>query len=109
MSDNTTPLGDLTKLMLFFGKVSEVHLKNLQSFPFIYFNGLTEAKLDYSIATTDKNEATTFIYDLSLSLESNDMLDKRYKALESAVRGLFWKEAGIQIKINGEEVYKSDN
>lgn len=105
MSDQ---LGDLTKLMLFFGKVSEVHIKNLQSFPYIYFNDVKEAKLDYSVATTDKIQPTEFKYDLTLDLATNDQLDKRYKGLETAVRALFWKEARIQVSINGEEEYHSE-
>ena len=108
MAEETPPIGDLTKLMLFFGKVSEVHIRNLQSYPYIFFNELKECKLDYSIATVDKSEPTTFSYDLILNLESNDRLEKRYSALESAVRKLFWKEAQIKVSINGKEVYKSE-
>lgn len=108
MSDKTPSIEDLTKLTLFFGKVSEVHLKNLKSFPFIYFNQISEAKLDYSVATRGEEGDTLFSYDLSLDLAHNDHVDKRYKALESAIRSLFWKEAKVLIKINGKEVYKSE-
>ena len=108
MSDQSPPPGDLTKLMLFFGRIPETHIKSLQSYPFIYFNDLKEAKLDYVVAK-DKNGETIFSYDLSLNLEPNDHLDKRYKALEVAVRNLFWKEAKIKITINGQEAYKSES
>jgi len=106
LSDNTPPLGDLTKLGLFFGRVSELHLKNMQSFPWIFFNDLKEVKLDYDIATT-KEGASVVSYDLSV-LKENDNLDKRYGALESAIRHLFWKEVKVKISINGKEVYKSE-
>ena len=99
---------DDTKLMMFFGRVPEHYVKTLEAYPFIYFNDVKEAKLDYSVETTDKIKPTTFSYDLTTSLESNDFLDKRYKALEFAIRKLFWKEVQIQIKINGNEVYKSE-
>lgn len=90
-------------------RLSEVHTKNLQAFPFIFFNDHTaDPKLDYSIETTDKSKPSTFSYDLNLSLVTNDHLDKRYKALEDAVRALFWKEVVLEIKINGKEVYKSE-
>ena len=109
MSDKTPSLQDLTKLVLFSGRLSEVHIKNLQAFPFIYFNAhIDHPKLDYSIETTDKTKPTIFSYSFSFNLESNDQLDKRYKALESAVRSLFWKEVKIEVKINGKEVYKSE-
>jgi hypothetical protein len=94
--------------MLFLGRVPETHLKSLQAWPFIFFNDVHESKLDYEIETTDKEKPTTFQYDLTLKLESNDHLDKRYKGLERAVRDLFWKEATIKVLINGKEVYKSE-
>lgn len=103
------PIGDLTKLMIFFGRVPETHLISLKSFPFIFFNDHTEApKLDYSVATKKEDDDTSFKYSLNIKLESNDELEKRYKALEKAVRDLFWKEAKVSIDINGKEVYKSE-
>lgn len=109
MSEENQSVADLTKLMLFFGKLSEVHVNNIKSFPFIYFNEHTaDPKVDYSVATTDKSQPTVFSYELSLNLEANDHLNKRYKGLETAIRKLFWKEAKVEIKINGEEVYKSE-
>lgn len=94
---------------MFFGRIPETHIKSLQSYPWIFFNDLTEAKLDYSVETTDKSKPTLFVYDLiSNPVNNNDQLDKRCKALEDSVRKLFWKEAKIQIKLNGEEVFKSE-
>ena len=100
---------DLTKLVMFSGRLSSVHVKNLEAFPFIYFNDhIEDPKLEYSIATTDKTEPTLFSYYLQLNLETNDHLDKRYKALEEALRSLFWKEVKLEVKINGKEGYKSE-
>ncbi len=95
--------------MVFFGRVPETHLISLKSFPFIFFNDHTEApRLDYSVATKKEDDYTYFKYSFNIKLESNDQLEKRYRALETAVRDLFWKEAKIQININGKEVYKSE-
>lgn len=100
---------DLIKLMLFFGRIPETHLKSIQSYPFIYFNEHKEdPKLDYFIATKKEDGETVFSYDLSLDLEKNDHLEKRYKGLELAIQQLFYKEAKVKIKINGKEVYKSE-
>ena len=99
-------LKDMTKLGAFFGRISEVHVKNMQSFPWIFFNDLKEVKLDYNIATK-KEDSSIVSYDLQIDGE-NDNLSKRYEALESAIRGLFWKEVKIEVKINGQEVYKSE-
>lgn len=105
MSDTAKP-GDLTKLMMFFGRIPETHIKALQSYPWIFFNDLKEVKLDYNIATK-KEEQSLISYDLYIDKE-NDHMPKRYEALERAVRDLFWKEVKTQIKINGEEVYRSE-
>lgn len=105
MSNQPSP-GDLTKLMLFFGKVPETHIESLKGFPFIFFNGLKEAKIEHDIYTTKENPGL-ISYHLTLS-EINYNLDKRYLALESAIRSLFWKEIKLNLSINGEEVFKSE-
>lgn len=108
MSNNTTP-EELTKLALFLGRIPETHIKSLEAFPFIYFNGVTEVKLDYSVETSNKAAPTLFSYSLLFSDDaSNNHMHKRYKALEQAVRDLFWKEALIEIKISDVGVYKSE-
>jgi hypothetical protein len=100
-------IADLTKLGLFFGRISEVHIKNLKAFPFIFFNGVSKtSNMDYDIATK-KDQDSTISYNLDMT-EENDHLDKRYKAIETAVRDLFWKEMKVKISINGKEVYKSE-
>ena len=101
-----TPLADITKLGLFLGRVSEVHLKNLKSFPWIFFNGLSQVGLDYDIAST-KEGVSSVSYDLAVGQE-NDNLPKRYQALEAAVRSLFWKDVKVAVSINGKEVFKSE-
>lgn len=102
-------MSDLARLVMFSGRISSAHVKNLEAFPFIFFNGhIKDPQLDYSIETTDKNKPTVFTYVFTLNLEANDHLDKRYKALEEALRSLFWKEVVLEVKINGQEVYKSE-
>ena len=91
---------------MFLGRVSEVHLVNMKSFPWIFFNDLADFKLDYDIASTKEGNSVVS-YDLSI-VKENDSLDKRYKALESAIRTLFWKEVKIKISVNGKEEYKSE-
>ena len=90
---------------IFLGRLSETHIKNLQSFPFIYFNGLTEAKLDYDVAQS-KDGSSYISYGLTLT-EDNDHIAERYKALETSIRALFWKEIQLRLSINGKE-YKNE-
>lgn len=99
-------IADLTKLGLFFGRISEVHMENLKAFPFIFFNDVLKATMDYEIATK-KDQDSTISYDVHVSKE-NDHLEHRYKAIETAVRDLFWKEMKVRVSINGKEVYKSE-
>jgi hypothetical protein len=89
--------------MLFTDRLSDIHVKNLEAFPFIYFVGVHEAKLDYDIDT--KGGPSYIHYDLTLT-DENDSLDARFKALEVAVQALFWKEMVLHLSINGEE-YKN--
>ena len=107
MSEESSPMGDLTRLMLFFGRLSEVHVKNLQSFPFIYFNGVKEVKLDYSIGTK-RDDMSLIDFEIHTN-EDNDLLDKRFKGLETAVRALFWKEIKIKATLLPQnEVFQSE-
>lgn len=106
MSDQTPSHGDLTKLMLFFGKIPETHVKSMEQYPFIFFNYVTKVEIEYNIATS-KESNSLVSYSLTLSKE-NGNLPNRFNALEAAIRALFWKEVKIQVKINGEEVYKSE-
>lgn len=100
-----TSLKDLRNLMMFFGRVPETHVKNLQSQPFIYFDGVKEANVDYDLDTKAKSWFVK--YDLTLDKEP-DFLTERSKGLEKAIRLLFWKEVVLHIAINNKEVYKSE-
>lgn len=105
MSDQPS-IRDLNKLLFFSDKLSNVHVENLKTFPFIYFNGVTEAKLEHDISVKKELPSTVY-YDLTTDQENN-FPEKRYSALESAVRSLFWKEVKVKIAINGKEVFKSE-
>jgi hypothetical protein len=97
---------DLTKMVMFSGRISEVHMENLKRFPFIFFNGVTKVKLQHDISTV-KNTPSVISYDIVLDGENNHP-EKRYLALQDAVRSIFWKEMQVKISINGKEVYKSE-
>lgn len=105
LNDNQN--SELKRLMIATGRLPETLWRTLQNYPFIFFNDVKEAKIDYSIATKP-SESTTFEYNIILNTESNNCIEKRYKGIEKAIRDLFWKEAQIKISINGQEVYKSE-
>jgi hypothetical protein len=97
---------ELNQLMIFSRQLSSVHVESIKSYPFIFFNGLTEVKVDHDISLVVDGPSLVS-YDLTLK-EENDHLEKRYKALESALRSLFWKELKIKVSINSQEAYKSE-
>lgn len=87
------------------GRVSEVHVKNMKSFPWMFFNDITEVQLDYNIGV--KREDISWISYNILTSKDNDQLSKRYSALEAAVRALFWKEMEVRLSLNNE-VFKNE-
>ena len=95
--------------MLFFGRVSEVHIKNLKAFPFIYYSDVTEAKLDYSVETQKENKEKSLIsFEISTS-KNNDHLKKRFEGIETAVRALFWKDMKVKVTLLPQnEVFQSE-
>lgn len=104
--DNKVPsIRDLNALGMFAGRISEPQVKSMQSYPFIFFNTVQKVSIDYEIAQT-KSVQSYVSYDLTLT-EDNDQLPKRFEALQSALRSLFWKELDLKLFINGKE-YKNE-
>ena len=123
-SDNNAAniVKDMAKLVLVAGKISDVHVKNLQMYPLIYFDGVKEAKIDYDLshkadALVDKDNNLTInapyrhnvvTYYLTLFPGAkNDNLDKRFAALEASIRTLFWKDVILEVFMDEKIVYKS--
>lgn len=97
-------------------------------FPFVFFNGLKEAQIDYDFSNNqtieteedikkleitykfNKVDTRHFCVSYSLTLdqsETNPHIEKRYAALENAVRTLFWTETRIRVTINGKLEFES--
>ena len=122
---------EMAKLSVLSGKLTEVQLKNLKMFPLVFFNGVTSALLDYNLEVGQpevdykiyknkknepdiryemKKEKPRSFVSYRLSLEenaSNDHLEKRFAALEKAVRDIFWKEVKVKVFINSNLAYES--
>lgn len=113
---------DMAKLILVSGKISEVHVKNLQMYPLIYFDGVKEAKIDYDLshkadALVDKDNNLTVnapqrnnVVSYHLTMHPNALnlnLVNRFGALEASVRTLFWKDVIVELYMDGKLVHKS--
>lgn len=116
---------DQAKLSLLTDKISSMQEKNLKMYPFVFFEDVTSAEIHYDLSNDlaidtevkDKELKYKFgearmkhlkvIYKLNLDERLNNYLDKRFQAIESSVRNLFWKEVAVEVYFNGKQVYKS--
>ncbi len=98
----SSQLKDLAKGIIFSGRISEFHLDNLSKYPFIFFEDIKEASLEYSVpdmADFDKGrEKPEIIYRIIFNPSPRmDNLDKRIKAIEGAVRTLLWPDTEVKL------------
>lgn len=104
MSKSEEKVRELAKLSILSNRISEFHEKNLKSYPFIFFNGVEEAAIDYDLERGKENYVK---FKLTVQEGKNLFLDKRLSALDQSVKNLFWKEVYTSVVLNGKEVYNS--
>jgi len=106
-------LKEMARLTALSGRVSDVQLKNLQFFPLVFFEGITEVKIEYdlmpqkSIDDEPTKSNSLISYHLTLDELKNSNLEERFLALEKSVRTLFWSDTVLEIYFNKKIVYKS--
>jgi len=118
---------EMAKLSLASNRISEVQEKNLKMYPLIFFDGVKKAEIDYDFTNnqtveTEEDRKNLEIkykfnkldtkhfrvsYYLTVDESPNEMIEKRFKALEDSVRNLFWKETKVEVFINGSKKYES--
>lgn len=112
---------DMAKLVLMSGKISEMHEKNMKMYPFVYFEGVKEVKIDYDLShradalVDNKNNLTVnspirnnvVTYYIILDEAAQTSLDKRFSALEASIRTLFWNDVMVEVFFNDSIKYKS--
>jgi hypothetical protein len=105
MSDMEQKVRELAQLSILSNRISKVHEKNLRAYPFIFFNGVKDAKVDYELERGSKNHVK---FSLFLKEDSdNPLLEKRFEALDQSIKNLFWKEVTVSIELNGKKVFDS--
>lgn len=122
MSDDIeSQVKGMAALVLSSGRLSEFHEKNLKMYPLIYFNAITEVKIEYDLAVRhdadvdNKNNLTLkkplqnciVSFFLKLDESQQDSLQKRFDALEHSVRVLLWKDLPVEVYFNDKIVFKS--
>lgn len=131
---------EMAKMSLMSNKINPIQEKNLKMFPFVFFDGVKEAKIEYDFTNNNTVETEEVVnteedvkkgkdkleikykfhkvdtrhfcvsYSLSIDLSADNFsIDKRYSALENAVRNLFWTETRVRITVNDELKYESKN
>jgi hypothetical protein len=123
LSEIDQKVKDMAKLAIYSNRISEIHEKNLMTWPFVFFEGVRSVKIDYDLSRTDSvdldklnnltvNKPTnqSFVkYFLTIDEKiENHHLDKRFSALVKAVRDIFWKNITVEIAFNDKVVHKSE-
>jgi hypothetical protein len=102
LSSHEDQVRELAKLAVLSGRISEFHERNLNAYPFIFFNGVSEAAISYDLEKGGKNQIT-FKLTLKASADNLD-LDKRINALERSIKNLFWKDIEVSVYMDGKRV-----
>jgi hypothetical protein len=119
---------DMARLSILEDKLNDIQVHNLRMFPLIFFNGVTEARIEYdfkherSVVEYEKDVKKLEIkykfhkpdtdhsiaYHISLDeKQDNSHLEKRFFAIEKAVRDLLWKNITVSVFFNEKLVYES--
>jgi|SRR6202158_2035052 len=122
LSDLKQKLQEMAQLSILANRISEVQEKNLKMFPLVFFDNVAEAKVDYDLGhgikenTKEVNHASRvsyyILYGMNIPLLKNDdanSLRNRCLNLQNAVRQLFWKDIKVEVYINREKVYESED
>jgi hypothetical protein len=106
-------LREMAQLTALSGRISSIQIHNLKMFPLVFFDAVDEVRISYDllpIKTVEDEPVKNNLlvaYHLTLDESKNENLDKRYSALESSVRNLFWNDVSVEVFFNGHIKYKS--
>lgn len=105
---------EMAKLTVLSGRINELQQKNLKSFPLVYFNGVSKVEVDYDLSTAQGSELgkasnkSSVSYYLTIDEKaSNFNIEKRFEALASSVRSLFWSNIKITVYFNNLRVFEN--
>lgn len=129
-SDTELQIRDMAKLTMLENKINDVQVQNLRMFALVFFDGVVEAQIDYDFAVIKPaveyeedvkkldikykfkkpEHNSKVIYNLTLdSKHENASMDRRFEALTTSVRNLFWKEVKVIVYLNGKLAFETKN
>jgi hypothetical protein len=114
LSDLREKLQQEAQLTIFSNRISEKQEKNLKLWPFCFFESVSTVNIEYDLGhgidedTKQINHKSTITYYLVLDEEANKhALDKRFAALGTSVRALFWKDIIVKVYFNDKLVFEN--
>lgn len=106
-------LQEMAQLTIFSGRLNELQQKNMEMYPFVYFNGVKSVKINYDLLQIKPSEEgpvsnnSTVSYYLTIDeSQPNAHMDNRFLALESSVRTLLWDSIKVSIYLNDIKAYE---
>lgn len=127
MSKAQETMQELARLTLLSNKLSDVQLKNLQMYAFVFFDGVKELKLDYDLSNNMEVESEEDAKNIDVTYKFHPKSDhlrvsyyltvtpgteqpnieRRFASLESSVRHILWKDIKVQLFINDKMILES--
>jgi hypothetical protein len=104
---NPEILKDLKKGAILTGRLSEVHVKTLQSAPFVFFDGLLEVQVSYNLVVDGAAEVpglgstVKFTLDFGSKYEPDQYHEQRLNALIATVHTILWP--GVEVIVVDQE------
>lgn len=123
---------DHAKLIHLSNKISSMHEKNMKMFPYIFFEDVEKCEIEYDFSHRPVNDApkedaknmddfykevgkamemtsnSIVSYHLTLKEKKNKKhIEKRFAAIERAIRDLFWNDVTVEVYFNDKIVFKS--
>lgn len=96
-------LSDIKKGAILTGRLSEVHVKTLQTAPFIFFDNLKEVRITYDLAPEADAAVPGLGSRVSFKLffledqTQSDNLEKRTSALVKTAKNIMWESTEVTI------------
>src|SRR5574343_259300 len=121
MSDLSSQVKEMAKLTMLTHRVSDLQVKNMKMYPFVFFESIANASIEYDLSNnlgvTPEGEGLDSLYkinkpesdhlfvryNLELDERFNGSMDKRFKALEKAIHDLFWPQVKVELFVNGKD------
>ena len=99
---------DLKKAAIFAETLSEVHIENLRTYPFIAFNEAKNVEMTWDLRVNTPNDGCTIRYNMVTDPEGEEstrndpLLKERLSFVQKCVQTLLWADTVVEFTINGK-------